>query len=229
MHCHRCGREIPEDANLCPYCGEVVKRIELPQPPVPPSMSSTKMRKTGRTPLIVLLAVVSVIILACIGCFVYGQVVTSSPTYQATATARASARATIEALPTNTPLPTSTPTPTSTPIPTATPAPLTYQDIERNYETMTDMQWDSYYSGIIGTRVRWRGKVTDVDEDGTIFLDVGQELFHSCFLNGVPREVAATINKGDYIEFEATITDITTFLGLAVWLDNPVLISISGG
>lgn len=176
---------------------------------------------------VILLLVIGLIVLGYIGSCVREQVVVSLPTYKATATAKAAARATIAALPTNTPSPTDTPLPTPMPIPTATLSPLTYRDIERNYENMTDMQWDNYYPGIIGTRVRWFGRVSEVTDDGTIFLDVGQALFRSCFLNGVPREVAMTINEDDYIEFEATIVNITMFLGLTVWLDSPMLISLS--
>lgn len=225
MYCRRCGREIPDDANLCPYCGEVIKGAEPPKPETPPPTPQpyTAAKKRGsRTSSFVLIAVIGVAIIACISCSICGETTGPLPDHQTTATARAPVGATTDVSPTHTPLP------TSTPIPTATPVSITYRDIERNYEDMTDIQWDNYSSGIIGMRVHWRGRVIDIDEDGTIYLDVGQELFHRCFLDGVSREVAATINKGTYIEFEATVTDITTFLGLTVWLDDPVLISTSG-
>ncbi|MFW5700538.1 MAG: hypothetical protein ACOCWM_02515 [Cyclobacteriaceae bacterium] len=104
--------------------------------------------------------------------------------------------------------------------PTATK--LTYKEIEQNYAKMTDAQWNNYENEIIGTRVNWRASVREVYEDGTVTLDMNQEFLHSIYLDGISYESALELDKGSVIEFEASIVDITTFLGLSVYLDNPI-------
>lgn len=131
------------------------------------------------------------------------------------------------------PTPTQTQEPTSTPQPTATPAfvwqtptasALTMNDIERNYSDLTDIQWNDYSKSIIGQRVHWRGTVDEVYTSGTINVDVGQDYFHSVFLDGVPKDIGKTLQKDSVIEFEATIHGIYTFLGLTVSLNSVVFI-----
>lgn len=51
------------------------------------------------------------------------------------------------------------PTPTEATIPRGTPSPVTYADIQYNFETLTDFQWESYEEGLRGTRVPWVGEV----------------------------------------------------------------------
>lgn len=212
MQCQNCNREIPNDAVLCPYCGHRVSREE-PPPSVPPA------RKRMNSWMWVVV-IGGIAIVACLACFALAVFQTSTPTYEATATAKAAARQTETARPTDTPIP------APTPIPTDTPVPITYADIEHNYDTLTDIQWKSYAEGLKGRRVHWVAEVREVKGDLTTFLDVGQGFLNSCYLEGLSMEEASALSKGDVIEFEATIRKVDRFLGLSVWLDNPVLISV---
>jgi hypothetical protein len=120
-------------------------------------------------------------------------------------------------------VPTSTPVPVVA-IPTVTPSAITWSDIERSINDMTDIQRKDFLKTIKGVRVHWRGLVKDVDTNGTITLDMGQDMFISIFMKGVPKEISKTLNKDQIIEFEATITAIYNFLGCIVDLNDPVLI-----
>ena len=109
-----------------------------------------------------------------------------------------------------------------TPIPpTITPSDLTMFDIERNYENLTKIQWKEYAQSLKGLRVRWTGSIEEVYDNGNINLDVGEEFFHGVSLKGVPLENVKILNKGQVIEFTATIKDVSTFLGLYVYLIDP--------
>jgi len=72
------------------------------------------------TPLIILGVLVSISLFLCGGCFVFGLINSSSPSYKATATAKAASRATEIAISSSTPIPTNTPQPSNTPQPTNT-------------------------------------------------------------------------------------------------------------
>ena len=205
MRCDSCSREIPDDAVLCPYCGQAVRREVPPPPPVP-----QPRKRTGTWIAIVALVTIAVVCFVCVLCAAFG---TTTPSYKAASTAEAAARQTEAARPTN------------TAIPTRTPAAITFADIQESYDTLTDMQWKSYEEGLRGTRVHWIGEVTQVRGDRTVFLDFGTGLLSTCYLEGLSEEEAASLSKGDMIEFEATIRSVDRFLGLSVYLYDPVLIS----
>ena len=65
-----------------------------------------------------------------------------------------------------------------------------------------------------------------VKEDGTIYLDLDQKMLTSIYLDGLSEDLWKDLNKGTVIEFDATVTDVTTILGLSIWLDNPIVISV---
>lgn len=58
MFCQKCGKEIPNDANMCPYCGTTLAANPQPQPNVPQEKKKKKKKKTG-----CLVAIISVIVL----------------------------------------------------------------------------------------------------------------------------------------------------------------------
>ena len=176
-----------------------------PPPPVPPPRS-----RTGTWIAIVALITIAVVCFVCALCAAFG---TTTPSYKAASTAEAAARQTEAARPTD------------TAIPTSTPAAITYADIQYSYDTLTDMQWKSYEEGLRGTRVHWIAEVSQVRGDRTAYLDFGQGFLSNCYLYGLSQEEAASLSKGDSIEFEARITSVERILGLSVYLDDPVLIS----
>ena len=109
-----------------------------------------------------------------------------------------------------------------TPLPTPTLTPITLQEIEQTKEDLTDMQWEDYKPTLVGLRVRWKARVTDISEDGTIYLDTGEEGFlTSVYLDGIARETASKVNKDQIVTVEATITKVSDILGLSIYLDHP--------
>lgn len=58
MFCQKCGKEIPNDANMCPYCGNV---LTASQPSSSPKKAKKKKKKVG-----CLISVISVIALVAI-------------------------------------------------------------------------------------------------------------------------------------------------------------------
>ena len=109
------------------------------------------------------------------------------------------------------------------PLPTPTLSSITVREIEENHDQLTDIQWDDYTNSLAGARVRWTVRVTEVEDDGTFFLNAGEmHLLTSVYLDGVSTETARTINKDQLIEVEASIEKVNTFLGtVSVWLHNP--------
>jgi len=186
------------------------------------------------------------LVLLCIACGIFGVIAGSTPEAKATSTARAIARATEAAKPTATPGPTNTSLPTRTPLPTSTPPlpaptstplpatptciPLAYEKFYADYQNKTELQQEQYKSDVVGTRVHWSAKVEDVSEEGRIHLQGVENYYYIwVYLDGVPIDQASGLNKGQPIEFEATVRETGTGLlgvGFAVYLDNPVIISV---
>jgi hypothetical protein len=199
MRCKACQCQIPDDALLCPYCGH---SVPSPEPTVAPAKSAQK--RTGIWVVVIALATVALVCFVCVLCWALS---TATPSYKAASTAMAAAHQTEAARPTN------------------TPSPITYADIQHSYDTLTDVQWESYEKGLRGTRIRWAAEVTEVKGDLTTYLDLGQGAFSRCYLNGLSREEAASLSKGDIIEFEATIARVDRILGMSVYLNEPVIMS----
>lgn len=206
MNCQNCGREIPEDANLCPYCGIRVAREASPGPP--PKAVGPKPRR--KIPLWVLIAL-GAVMLACVVCGAAGALMDmGSDVYGEKATPAAIGYVPDTAGPTDTLVPSDTPTPTLTP----TPDLLTCEDIERARSQMTDLQWQSYARDIVGERIRFAGNVIEVYEDGRVLIDDCSELLSTCSLYGIPLDVAAELNKGQFVQGEGTVREVHEFLGL---------------
>jgi len=75
----------------------------------------------------------------------------------------------------------------------------------QNYDTLTDLQWESYAASLAGIRVHWEGTVSEVQRTGTIFVDMGTGWQNIHFLEGVPREIAITLSTDQLIVCDATI------------------------
>ncbi|MFX1393291.1 MAG: zinc-ribbon domain-containing protein [Promethearchaeota archaeon] len=53
MYCSNCGQELPENANVCPYCGELVKYMQPPQLVSQPQIidATTGLQPTSLQPI----------------------------------------------------------------------------------------------------------------------------------------------------------------------------------
>jgi hypothetical protein len=217
MFCTKCGREIPDDATLCPYCGFTVGAAPPPVPPPQPR----KGFGAGKISIIVIASVIGLIVVSCIGCIVFGNLASSSPTVQATRTARAAARATEAAKPTNTPGPTAVPLPTAIPTvpPTSTPFKYTVEAIERKRDELTDLQWNEFTKSAVGEPIRFAGEVIEVYSDERVQINDGNKILTVCILHRVPHDFALSLTKDSFVEGEGTIRKIDIFLGINVEID----------
>ena len=64
MYCTRCGKEVPDQAKYCRYCGSSLSRPAAPQSPV----TRAPVRKKSRAPVIIL-CIAAVVILALLAVF----------------------------------------------------------------------------------------------------------------------------------------------------------------
>lgn len=118
---------------------------------------------------------------------------------------------------------------TGEPVPTTTPhiAPL-YPTLAAEYNRMTDVQQDRYLESLVGAEaVRWEAVVENVSEsfgEYVIFADAGRPTAGSdVAIWGMSEDVAVSLNIGDRIVFSGQITNISTFLGLTVRIENAVI------
>ena len=70
------------------------------------------------------------------------------------------------------------PTPTATRENVKVNTELSFQEIETQYDSLNDDDFDAYIEGLRGTRIHWIGKVTGGDKE-TLIMDVGQKTFRS--------------------------------------------------
>lgn len=103
---------------------------------------------------------------------------------------------------------------------------LTYRQIEDKFNALTDLQRESYLPTLVGQGVHWRGKVTNVESDGSLDLNVGQRgLFYNVAMTDVPKDIAVKLNREDAIEFQGVITKAVQGVGLDItirctWIAN---------
>ena len=114
--------------------------------------------------------------------------------------------------------PTVTPTPTLTPTPTI--FPVSYDDLRKRIRSTDRENKDSYLVWLEGHRVHWNMEISFIADDGTVHLKCGW-LFNTCYLNGLPRNTIVKLRDGQVLDFEASISQVTTILGISFWLDNP--------
>jgi len=110
-----------------------------------------------------------------------------------------------------------------TPEPTYTPSPLSVIDIENQQDQLTDIQWEEYKESLTGTRVQWKGRIREVEEDHDILLDAGNNWLTSICLKDLPYDFVINLNKDQVITFEGTISSISDFLGLYIYLVDVII------
>lgn len=76
---------------------------------------------------------------------------------------------------------------------------------------LTIQQQQQRLNQLIGQRIRWTGSVRDVTGDGVVLLSVESV---GVKVQGWPSDVTYSINKGDTIEFEGTISSIDVWINI---------------
>lgn len=117
IRCPSCGATTGAENRFCTVCGRPLTQ-ESPRTPV---TSAAPRQPASRTRLFLIVG--GAVALTCMACFVVGLIVTSTPSYKATATAGAISRMTEDVRPTETPGPTATLAPSDTPTPAETQTP----------------------------------------------------------------------------------------------------------
>lgn len=97
---------------------------------------------------------------------------------------------------------------------------LSYEEIDQNCQNLTDAQFSEYSKSLIGKRVTWTGKVTDVSENWLnpnyeVKIDMDETgVFDVSF--DVPKSLALQLKKNAYYKFTGTIKRVTKVLGVSV-------------
>jgi hypothetical protein len=85
---------------------------------------------------------------------------------------------------------------------------ITFQDVDRmidNSSSGTDAE--EWSRRLRGTRVRWTGTVTGIDEGQTIY--VATNVFPTDIQFDVPKEIAANLIRGQVIGFTGTVEKVS--------------------
>lgn len=98
---------------------------------------------------------------------------------------------------------------------------ISFHEVRRNKENMTDLQWEEYAKSIKGKRIRWSGYVEEVKSKffGGYQVLVDMDPPHDkmsvqdVYLDKVTKEQALSLEKDNPIEFEGTISSAISVLG----------------
>lgn len=92
--------------------------------------------------------------------------------------------------------------------PVATISPLTFEQIDRSVQSSPSVAEVKQYSQRLrGTRVRWSGTVTGIEEDGTVY--VASNIFPTNIQFELPKDIAVGLPKGQMETFIGTIRQVT--------------------
>lgn len=99
-------------------------------------------------------------------------------------------------------------------------ADLSFREIRRSKENMTDIQWEEFSESLKGKRVRWNGYVEDVSKkmfggyEVLVDMDPPSEQLSVQDVNfSIPKEQAASLKKDSPISFEGVISSVMSILG----------------
>src|SRR5271170_3559822 len=87
-------------------------------------------------------------------------------------------------------------------------SPVTFQDIDRMVENSSSgADAEGWSRRLQGTRVRWTGTVTGIDEGETIY--VATNVFPTDVQFDLPKEIASRLSKGYVIGFTGTVEKLS--------------------
>src|SRR5580704_17408029 len=85
---------------------------------------------------------------------------------------------------------------------------ITFQDVDRMIENRSSgTDAEEWSRRLRGTRVRWTGTVTGIDEGQTIY--VATNVFPTDIQFDVPKEIAANLIRGQVIGFTGTVERVS--------------------
>lgn len=121
--------------------------------------------------------------------------------------------------PTATIAPTATPAPTALPTNTAQP-PIRPAAIFRQWNTLTELQRQSFEKQAVGTLVGDTCTLREVTSEGNIYLDCTDNILDTVVLQGVSKTEAAQWRKGQRLAFAGRITQLSVFMFNYMYVAN---------
>jgi hypothetical protein len=96
---------------------------------------------------------------------------------------------------------------------------MTYQDLQLKYHDLSDDEWRFYGFNILGNRVNWSGRVSDIDSR-RVEIDMGNSPLRYLVLLGISSDEKAQLSIGKTIEFEGRLQSFHVIKGMTPVLDN---------
>jgi hypothetical protein len=101
-------------------------------------------------------------------------------------------------------------------------ASLTFEEVQAKYRDLDDEQWREYAKGILGSRVRWSGKVTDKD-NRRVEIDMGSDPLQYLYLIYLSEGEKENIKIGDTLAFDGRIQSFHLMKGMNIVMDYVIL------
>lgn len=108
-------------------------------------------------------------------------------------------------------------TPRPKPTPTKSPY-LTPAVIEDAKAAMTDLAFNNFCNELVDHPILFDGGIIEVHTDGRVQLR-GPKVLTAIVVYGVPLDVAATLQKNQYMVGVGRVRDVSVFLGLQIRVD----------